>query len=379
MGFSFAMSLVKLFSKIIIGWVAVSLCLAATIIVGALVYAAIEPLQNDPIVNSDHLYGSTGSEHKLLSLRIDGTIDGQAPADSADRAQDTVYGYDVKDQLLAAAKDDQVAGVILEINSPGGAIYGAQAIADGVKTYRDKTHKPVYAHVSGMAASGAYWAAASTDRIIADLGSSIGSIGVIEGPFYYYDKVLSADAEGTGTVVTQNGIQAVTITAGKGKDLGDPYRKMTPEDIAGLQEAVNADYAAFVDYVSSRRHISPDTIRNQLGAAVFGTQGAASHQLIDDTAGREAAYAQLAAAAHLKDDDYEVVRPGEPVVSATSDTSLGDQVSSLLHLRGAPNAATTSRATSRPAARNAASRPSTLCGSQNVKAYYGDLGALCNK
>jgi len=171
-------------------------------------------------------------------------------------------------------------------------------IADGVEYYRSQTHKPIYAHISGTGASGAYWAAASTDKILVDYGSDVGSIGVIMGPFQYYNTVLSEDSGLLGSgVVTQNGIESVTITAGKSKDVGNPYRKLTSDEIAALQKQVNNEYDDFVSYVSKRRGIDEATIRNQIGAMAYDQRTALAYHLSDATMNRQDAYDTLAKAA----------------------------------------------------------------------------------
>ena len=242
-------------------------------------------------------------------------------------------GYDLKRQLYAAVDDTSIKGILLEIDSPGGTIYGARAIADGVKYYRDKTKQPVFAHIEGTGASGAYWAAVSTNKIIADYGSDIGSIGVIMGPFEYYDNVISK-ADGAGQIVTQNGIQSVEITAGRSKDIGNPYRKLTPAETAELQQQVNNDYAQFVDYVSAQRGITADAIRNQLGAMAYDNQSAQTSKLIDSSGSREDAFDQLATAAGLKDGDYQVMGlpasggPGSGLLGAINHWTAQPKVSS---------------------------------------------------
>ena len=85
----------------------------------------------------------------------------------------------MEDNIWQAAKEDSIKGVVLMVNSPGGTIFGSNAILDGVKEYKNETGKPVIAFVTGMAASGGYWASLGADEIIADSGSTIGSIGVI--------------------------------------------------------------------------------------------------------------------------------------------------------------------------------------------------------
>ncbi|HEY5806223.1 MAG TPA: S49 family peptidase, partial [Candidatus Saccharimonadales bacterium] len=260
-------------------------------------------------------------------------------------------GYDAKRQLYEAADDDTIKGVVLEINSGGGTIYGARAIADGVEHYRSKTHRPVYAHIQGMAASGALWAAVSADKVIADYGSSIGSIGVIAGPFKYYDKVVAE-----GNILTQNGIESVIVSAGKSKDIGDPYRRLTEEELAALRQGVNNDYDMFLEFVSQRRGIATDTIRNQIGAMIYDNKTAKSHKLIDDTNSKEGAYDALAQAAQLNKDDYEVIRVYTEV---TQSEDFASEAASGASLR-----------------QSGISSSCTL--SQVRLAYHGDITRLCD-
>jgi protease-4 len=256
-------------------------------------------------VDREVVYGDGFQE--LLSLKVTGPIYGESDESPFAFAGET-YGYDIKRQLMEAASDDYIKGVILEINSPGGTIYGAHAIADGVKYYREQTKKPVYAYIQGMGASGAYWVAAATDKIFADYGSDIGNIGVIMGPFKYYDKPIS-EAGGLfdGGVVTQNGIENLVLSAGKSKDLGSPYRRLTNEEIQSLQRQINNEYDNFVKYVSERRAIPEANVRTQIGGMSYDNKTAKDLRLIDETASRETSYEALADAAGIKD-DFKVTR-----------------------------------------------------------------------
>ncbi len=323
-GREFAKSLLKRAVTIIFTWNIVLLCIVGTFIVLAILGAAMAT--SDPEATSAYapIYGE--GEQQLLSIRVQGVITGtDTAAPSFFSSMDTqTAGYTVKDQLYAAAKDDLIEGVILEIDSPGGTIFGAHAIADGVEYYRSKTKKPVYAHISGTGASGAYWAAVSTDKVLVDYGSDVGSIGVILGPFQYYNKVLSENAGLLGGgVITENGIESTILTAGKSKDVGNPYRRLAPEEVAALQKTVNNEYDAFVAYVSQRRNIPGDSIRNQIGALTYDSRSALEQKLADKVANRHDAYDLLAEAARVKD-NYQVVQeqylPGfvESLVSAVT-------------------------------------------------------------
>jgi len=258
------------------------------------------------------IYGKEGSDSRLLSIPISGVIYADQTLDGVSGGlfggSSGTYGYQIKEQLREAAADENIDGIILEINSPGGTINGSQAIADGVQEYKDKAKKPVYVHISGLAASGGYFAAARADEIIADQGSLTGSIGVISGPFKYYDKVL-AEGDGIlgGSVVTQNGVEASYITAGGGKDVGNPYRRMTVEEIKNLQDGVNFEYENFVKIVSEARGISLSEVRNTIKAHIYDNGKATELKLIDQVGSREFAYDALAKKAGVEA-NYQVVR-----------------------------------------------------------------------
>jgi protease IV len=300
----FFKALIKRVITIGVSWVTVVACLIITFMAfGIFLFSSA-----DTEADSSYTYASGDGYNQLLSIKVNGAITGASDSTGTGLFSDgSTSGYDVKDQLYAAAEDDTIHGVILEVNSPGGTIYGSRAIADGVKYYQQKTGNPVYTYVEGMAASGGYWAASATDKIIADYGSDIGSIGVIMGPFQYYNKVLSEDGGLLyGGVVTQNGIESTYITAGKSKDAGNPYRKLTAEELASLQKAVNNEYDDFVAYVSKERGIPADTIRGTIGALAYDNKTALQYKLIDQIGSRQTAYDELAKEAGIED-DYQIV------------------------------------------------------------------------
>lgn len=263
------------------------------------------------------VYGSDESENILASIVIDGIILGERTSDDVwtSLAEDSVtYGYEVKAQLMRLAEQDDVAGVLLELHSPGGTIFGTQAIVDGVAYYQETTGKPVYAFVGSLAASGGYWAAISADQVYADAGTAVGSIGVLSGPFKFYDGVISEDGGAfLGGIVTTQGIETSYITAGAYKDLGNPFRPMSPEEIAVLQQSVDGAYQDFVEYIGQRRQLNPQLIRERIGALIYDEQQALQLGLIDQTANWHVVVADLASQAGLSPDDYRVARVNHSV------------------------------------------------------------------
>lgn len=306
----FLKSLLKRAITIVFTWNVVLVCIVATfILIGAIGAAAT--MNGESSSDSSYVYIYGRGDKELLSIPIRGLITGtETKAESlfSSLSEGQTAGYSIKDQLYAAADDSLIQGVVLEIDSPGGTIYGAHAIADGVAYYKTKTKKPVYAHISGTGASGAYWAASSADKVFVDYGSDVGSIGVILGPFEYYNKILAQDGGLLGGgVMTENGIETVTLTAGKSKDVGSPYRRLTPEETAMLQKTVNNEYDGFVQFVSEHRDIPAQTIRDKIGAMVYDPKTALELKLVDGIANRQDAYDKLAEAINAKD-NYHVVQ-----------------------------------------------------------------------
>lgn len=114
------------------------------------------------------------------------------------------YGFTVAQAIREAADqivDDKknnhnlhnVVALVIGLDTPGGTVFGSQAVTDAINYFREKTDLPVYSDVVGMAASGGYWIAAATDTISAHLGTMVGSVGVISGPFRTYNGTIAID------------------------------------------------------------------------------------------------------------------------------------------------------------------------------------------
>ncbi|MEI6532745.1 MAG: S49 family peptidase [Candidatus Roizmanbacteria bacterium] len=261
----------------------------------------------------DYLFvnGNESSDHKLLTIPINGIILTEQIPDvnpfDLFGGMSATYGYEMKEKLYKLADDPSIEGIVFEIDSPGGTVTGSKAISDGIEYYRNKTKKPIIAHVVGEGLSGAYWSASATDWIIADTGCLTGSIGVLLGPMKYYDTVLEEGNLGQ-TIKTKDGISTTYFTSGTYKDTGSPYRKMSVEEITHWQKSVDIEYAIFLDHVKNTRKLSEDTIRNVIKALPYENERALKLRLIDAIGSKEFAYKELAKRAHLKKNDYQIVK-----------------------------------------------------------------------
>jgi signal peptide peptidase SppA len=208
---------------------------------------------------------------------------------------------DVAQQLRFAAGDPSVAGIVLEVDSPGGRISGVQQLA---RLVRDTAAvKPVIALVE-RACSAAYWIAAAAGQVmmVAETASA-GAIGVVS------THVDISQAEGRA------GLRTTEITAGKYKRIASVYAPLTTEGRAYIQDHVDQIYTAFVDDVASSRKLSTDRVRATEGRVYLGRR-AVSAGLADGLMFREDAIAQIsrgrvplraAAAGYLRNAAPEVV------------------------------------------------------------------------
>ena len=317
-------------------------------------------------VNRDYLAGDRSGSVRLVAVPVFGGILGEERGGGGflSSAAGVTYGYNVKETLLQLAEDEDVDGILLELDSPGGTIFGSKAIADGVAEYRERTGNPVLAYVSGISASGGMYAMAGADEIVADHGTLIGSIGVIFGPFVTYDGVTAVEGPFFSGAVTAESIEYEYLTAGRGKDFGSPYRDLTAEERKTLEEALDNAYDAFVSHVANGRDITEASIKNDLGALIFGEQQARERGLIDTIGNRDEAHQRLAELAGAEGDDWRLDRAtGGP--SGFFDLLLGS----------AEAVANTGAAD--PAREPTATLPSMCTGTATMLTYHGNPADLC--
>jgi protease-4 len=165
-------------------------------------------------------------------VRIDGVIAENRPAS----AENIIRG------LHAAFRDKNTRGIILEANSPGGSPVQAAYVYDEIRRLR-KLHPnvPVYAVVGDLCASACYYMVSAADKIYANRGSLVGSIGVLYDGFGF-----------TG-LMDKLGIQRRLITAGKHKGMLDPFSPLKPADTKRLKVMLDEIHQQFITAVKQGR------------------------------------------------------------------------------------------------------------------------------
>ncbi|MEE4359482.1 MAG: S49 family peptidase [Desulfococcaceae bacterium] len=311
---------------------------------------------------SDYSYisGKKESRNYLLALSVEGIILGSPSYDMGSMGwMGVTYGYEIQKALKEAAGDNDVKGIFLHMQTPGGTIFGSMAISEGIKAFQKETGKPVLVYIEGLAASGGVMSMVGADAVYADYGSMIGSIGVIGGMLTYYDRPTAIDGGLFGKgVVTEGGIEQTVISAGRSKDLGNPFRRPTEEEIRTLQENIGREYENFVRHVALHRNMDEKMITEKMGAQIFDNESAHSFGLIDGTLNRKGAIAKLAEMAGTGE-DFQLVRIKKDRNKFWQELllSLGND--------------------SRPAAQQAVRQDICRAVSSLPLAWHGDLDRLC--
>lgn len=174
----------------------------------------------------------------------------------------------VLENIEKAKNDTNIKGVLLFVNSPGGAVAPSIEIALAIKELQEL--KPVVVYASGTIASGSYYASIWANKIVANPGTIVGSIGVIMQGF---------DAS---ELLQKVGVQTQTVKAGKYKESGTITRKWTDFEQKELQNLINSTYNMFVLDVATARNLNIKNQQNFADAKVFTAQMAKDVGLVDE-------------------------------------------------------------------------------------------------
>jgi len=167
--------------------------------------------------------------------------------------------------------DDSVGQILIDIDSPGGSVYGVSELADQIIAARAK--KPIVAIANSLAASAAYWIGCSASEFYVTPGGEVGSIGVWQA-HNDYSKALADE-----------GVVTTLISAGKFKVEGNPYEPLDEEARAFMQSRVDDYYSAFTKAVAKGRGVPIDTVRNGMGQGrVLGADEALANKMVDGVA-----------------------------------------------------------------------------------------------
>jgi len=145
------------------------------------------------------------------------------------------------EEIHQYVEDEGVKAIILRIDSPGGGVGPSQEIHREILKVRSK--KKVVTSMGSVAASGGYYVACASDLIIANPGTITGSIGVLM-EFTNIEELFK-----------KIGIKGVVLKSGEHKDIGSPFREMTPEEKKIIQEVIDNVHQQFIQAVAQGRRL----------------------------------------------------------------------------------------------------------------------------
>ena len=186
-------------------------------------------------------------------------------------------------QIKQHAADPAISAIVLDVDSPGGSVYGVEEVA--AQIYEARAAKPVTAVINSLAASAGYWIASAAGQVVISPSGEAGSIGVYAA---HIDR--SAELERAGRKPT-------LISAGRYKVEGNPYEPLTDEARAAMQASVDGYYAQFVADVAKHRGTSAGAVRGGYGEGrVLRAEDAVSAGLADRIATLDQVIAELSGA-----------------------------------------------------------------------------------
>jgi protease-4 len=174
------------------------------------------------------------------------------------------------EQLKRYEDNESVQAILLNVDSPGGGVAVSQEIYSAIRRLREKKSKIVVAYMSSVGASGAYYLSCPADKIIANPGTVVGSIGVI------------AEWVNYGELFAWAKLKDVTFKTGEFKDSGTPTRELTEKEKVYFQGLIDDMYVQFVEAVAAGRKMDIEEVRELADGRVFTGRDARDKKLIDE-------------------------------------------------------------------------------------------------
>jgi len=217
-------------------------------------------------------------------------------------------------ELREFGEDPRIRAIVVRIDSPGGAVGPSQEIFEAMRRMQKRKH--VLSSMGSIAASGGFYIAMGGEKVFANPGTLTGSIGVI------------SEFPNVSGLLKWAGVDMRTITAGKLKDAGSPFREMTSEERSYFQSMLEDVHGQFIGAVAESRKLPAEEVRKVADGRVFTGRKAKDLKLVDELGGLQDAAREAGKLAGLR---------GEPTIEyPTKERPLfraifGDEAQSLVH------------------------------------------------
>jgi len=174
----------------------------------------------------------------------------------------------ILDQVKRLREEKLLSGVLVRIESPGGAIGTSQEIYRSLLEFREDSI-PVVVSMGNIAASGGLYCSLAAEKVFALPGSITGSIGVIS---QFPEATLLLD---------KVGVKFHTVKTGELKDAGSPFRPVRSEDLEAFDRLLQEMFSQFVEDVAKERGLSVDSVRSLADGSVFSGRQGVEKGLVD--------------------------------------------------------------------------------------------------
>jgi protease-4 len=210
---------------------------------------------------------------KILLVDLDGVISFKEEEDMLKLRRSPSKVAFFREALQKAEADPDIKGVIVRIDSPGGGVAASDTIYHEIVSFRQKKKVPVYAFIMELGASGAYYVACASDRIVASPAAITGSIGVI---------AMKINIEG---LMSKIGVSDETYKSGPKKDFWSPFHPSTPQEKKMLQDIIDELYERFVGvvYKNRSREMTEQQVKALADGRILTAGEALRAHLIDKT------------------------------------------------------------------------------------------------
>ncbi len=216
-----------------------------------------------------------------------GEIDGSGSFGSTEEG---INSEKLSETIHDLMKDDNVKGMVLRVNSPGGSAFGSEQIWKAVQDFK-AAGKPVAVSMGDYAASGGYYISCGADRIFAERTTITGSIGIF-GVIPSFNELVE----------NKLGVHMASVKTNENGDMAAVGKKLTPAQRAALQNMVNEGYELFTKRCADGRHVTQDSIKQIAEGRVWDGITAKQIGLVDEFGGIREAVAWVAKKAKLGDD-----------------------------------------------------------------------------
>lgn len=235
-------------------------------------------------VASKNFFGKR--DNYIAVMHIEGVIE------KSNDSYDQEYLLDTLDILV---DDPANKGILLFLDTPGGAVFEADALYLALLGYKNSTGRPVWAYEASLCASGGYYINCAASKIWANRNTLTGSIGVIAGEYVDATELLK-----------KIGIKSRTIHSGRNKNMFNFNEPVTPEQETIMQSVADECYEQFVDIVAQSRNLTPEYVRSIADGRIYTAQQALNNNLIDCIGSFEDALAAMKKECFC-DNDYDTV------------------------------------------------------------------------